>query len=386
MRIAHICTKFNRLSETFIYDLIQGLEQAGTENHVLTTVRVNEGERPFDRVKLLPLSFSQKAAFMIQKHCLGRYRFPLPYRKTCQTLQDIRPNVILAHFGGAGAAIAPAAQELGIPLVVVFHAFDLFMRHVRPTSYTSLWESKHQAVAVSQHGKARLIELGCPAERTRIIHCGVDISRFPPLKCATPRPGTFRLVSIGRLVEKKGFDDLIHAVARLRNVTAQPIRLDIWGDGPRRRHLDTLARRLGVKDRVNFRGVAANGDIPGILREYDAFVLPSRTARNGDKEGIPITILEAQAAGLPVVATRHAGIPEAIPPSNREWLADEGNILDLAEKLRSLSSQPDQWDNIGRRGKAWVVRHFALHEEVSAYLDLFATLPAMSSRKPLGSA
>ena len=154
MRIAHICTKFNRTSETFIYELIQGLEQAGTENHVLTTVRVNESERPFSRVKLLPLSFPQKASFVIQKHCLGLYRFPLPHRKTRQTLRDIQPDIILAHFGGAGAAIAPAAQELGIPLVVVFHAFDLFMRHVRPGTYTSLRESKAQAVAISEHGRA----------------------------------------------------------------------------------------------------------------------------------------------------------------------------------------------------------------------------------------
>jgi len=386
MRIAHICTKFNRISETFIYELIQGLEHAGTENHVMTAVRVNEGERPFARVKLLPLSFPQKAAFAIQKHCLGVYRFPFPHLKTRQTLRDIRPDVILAHFGGAGAAISPAARELGIPLVVVFHAFDLFMRHVRPGTYTSLWDSKPQAVAISEHGKARLLELGCPAERVRIIHCGVDISRFPPVNHPLPRPDAFRLVSIGRLVEKKGVDDLLHAVAMIRDLTAQPIRLDIWGDGPRRRHLEHLARILGVKDRVTFRGVAAFCDIPGILREYDAFVLPSRTASDGDKEGIPITILEAQAAGLPVVATLHAGIPEAIPPSNREWLSDEGNILDLAGKLRSLSSQPDQWDNIGRRGRAWVLRHFDLKEEISAYLGLFTTLPTLSSPRRPGRA
>ena len=241
-------------------------------------------------------------------------------------------------------------------------------------------------MAISEHGKARLLELGFPEKRVKIIHSGVDISRCPPVNHPPPRPDTFRLVSIGRLVEKKGFDDLIHAVAIIRNPTIRPIRLDIWGDGPRQRHLEMLARKLGIRDRVNFRGVATSRDIPQILRENDAFVLASRTARNGDKEGIPVTILEAQAAGLPVVATLHAGIPEAIPPSNRAWLADEGSAPDLADKLGLLATQPDQWDNIGRRGRAWVSRHFTLQSEVAAYLDLFTNLLAKSAPRPSGRA
>jgi len=385
MRIAHISTRFSRISETFIYDLILGLEYAGTENHVLTAGRVNITERPFARVHLLPLSLWQKAAFTIQKNWGGVYNFPLSSR-TRKTIREIRPDVILAHFGGTGAAIAPVAVELGIPLVVVFHAFDLFTQHVRPETYTALWQSGAHAVAISEHGRSRLLELGCPANCVQLIHCGVDPSRFAWADRPTPRTGEFRLVSIGRLVEKKGFDDLIRAVSLVRSRMAQPVRVDIFGTGPLKRHLIKLARTLGVDDAISFKGIVDSEDVPRLLREYDAFVLPSRTAHNGDTEGIPITILEAQAAGLPLIASLHAGIPEAVPPPNREWLAREGDARDLADKLFSLASHPECWPAISRCGKEWISRHFSLQDEVNAYLHLFKVYTAAPRAVPKGKA
>ncbi len=380
MRIAHICTKFNRISETFIYDLIVGLEHAGTENHVLTAARVNVTERPFPRVQVLPVPLWQQAAFAIRKHWLNVYRFPLPPRAAREALQAIRPNVILAHFGGMGATIAPVALELGIPLVVVFHAFDLFMRQFRPATYTALWAAGAQAVVVSEHGRRRLLELGCPAGKIRVIHCGVDISRFAA-EDRQPGSNVLRLVTIGRLVEKKGSDDLIRAVAAVRGRTSPPVCLDIWGEGPLKQRLEGLVRRLSLQDSVTFRGIAASQDIPQLLRQYDAFVLPSKTARNGDKEGIPITILEAQAAGLPVVATLHGGIAEALPPANRSLLAREGDAEDLARKLVSVEAQRGQWPEMGACGREWVRRHFSLAAEVEAYRRLLNDIAARPERR-----
>lgn len=372
MRIAHICTKFSRTSETFIYDLITGLELAGTENHVLATARVNATERPFPRVRILPLTLLQQTVFAVRKHGLGVYRYPFPTQATIRALRDIQPDVILAHFGGTGAAIAPMAHELGIPLVVVFHAFDLFMRHFQPSTYSALWNTGAHAVAISGHGKKRVIELGCPANRVTVIHCGVDITRFTQMKRDRPDTPEFRLVSIGRLVEKKGFDDLLRAVALLRERRAPTVRADIWGEGPLKRRLKSQAQALGIGNAVVFKGIVSSRDVPRLMRDYDAFVLPSRTASNGDTEGIPITLLEAQAAGLPVVATTHAGIPEAVPPPNREWLAGEGDIVDLTDKLQSLASRPpEEWTAIGCRGRQWVRRHFSFNYEVRATLRLF---------------
>ena len=377
MRVAHVCTRFSRPSETFIYDLIVGLERVGTENHVLTAARENAAQRPFSRVRLLPISPWRRVAFGIRKYGLGVYRFPLPLRAARRDLQDIRPDVVLAHFGGTGAAVAPAARELGIPLAVVFHAFDLFMRQFQPRTYAALWSSEARVVAVSEHGKRRLLDLGCPPERVRIIHCGVDLSRFKPAHQRPAGAHGLRLVSIGRLVEKKGMDDLLHALAAMRSRVREPIRLDIWGDGPLRRSLQRLAVRLGLQGVVAFRGAASNGDVPEILGGCDGFVLPSRTARNGDTEGIPITILEAQAVGLPVVSTLHGGIPEALPPANREWLAREGDVEDISRKLVSLALRPERWRDIGWRGREWVARHFSMRDEIAAYrrfLEETATL------------
>ncbi len=374
MRIAHICTKFSRISETFIYDLVVGLERAGTENHVITAARVNAAERPFPRVRVLPIALWRQAVFVARKRAFNVYRFPMPLRATRDALREIRPDVVLAHFGGMGAAVGPVAREMGIPLCVVFHAFDLFMRPFRPATYATLWSTGAQAIAVSRHGERRLLELGCPADRVRVIHCGVDVARFGVCDTARSAANGLRLASVGRLVEKKGFDDAIRAVATLRKNGAHMVRLDIWGNGPCRRRLVRLSRRLGVDDLVSFRGSVAARDVPSLLRDYDVFVLPSRTARNGDAEGIPITLLEAQAAERPVVATLHAGIPEAIPPEHHGLLAREGDAEDLAQKLASLAAWRDEWEAIGRRGREWVAERFSLSGEIEEYLRLFRGL------------
>ena len=377
MRIAHICTKFNRVSETFVYDIVTGLERTGVENHVLTAERVNALERPFARVQVLPFRWWRKAAFAISKHCLDRYTFTLPARATRHALGDIHPGAILAHFGGAGVAIAPVARELGIPLVVVFHAFDLFARHCRPAMYAPLWESGAYAVAISEHGKRRLLDVGCPPDRIRLIHCGVDAVRFAqPDAPRSPEGNNFRLIGIGRLVEKKGFDDLIRAMVILRPRLECPVLLDIWGDGPAKRDLEKLVRELGLRDVVTFKGAAASENVPSLMRQHDACVLSSKTARNGDTEGIPITILEAQAAGLPVVSTLHGGIPEAVPPANRGLLVREGDVEDLARVLLSLASRRDRWRRIGLCGREWVREHFSLHAEIAAYRRLFQEVAA----------
>lgn len=385
MRIVHICTKFSRTSETFIYDLIQGLEQAGAENHILTAARINTEERPFPRVRVLPLSFWRKAAFAIQKFGLGIYHFSLPTHATRQALRETRPDIIFAHFGGTGACIAPLAGELGIPLVVTFHAFDLFLRPFRPSTYRALWASGAYAVAISEHGKQRLIELGCPSHKVRVIHCGVDLSRFSQLPPARQTTNDFRLISIGRLVEKKGFDTLIQAVALASQTSLPRIRVDIYGEGPLRRSLEKLIRTLNLTGSVALRGSVTHQEVPTLLREYDAFALPSQTARDGDKEGIPITILEAQAAGLPVISTLHAGIPEAIPPTNREWLAHEGDAKELASLLKSMATRYTEREGIGRRGRDWVSRHFSLKDQVITTLHLLSEISPLPVPAPKGA-
>ena len=375
MRIAHFCTKFSRMSETFIYGLVQALERSGAENYVLTGAWINKSDRPFPRVTVLPIPLWQKAVFKFRKRWRRTYRFPLPVAATRNALQAVRPQALLAHFGGAGAAVAPVTHELGIPLYVVFHAFDLFMHCFGPDTYAELWRCGARCVAISEHGRRRLLELGCPTDAVQVIHCGVDLSRFGEAPAPASGVDSLRLVSIGRLVEKKGFDVLLRAMARLRRLVDLRVHLDIWGTGRLGGRLMRLAERLDLQETVSFKGAADSPSIPRLLGQYDAFVLASRTARDGDTEGIPVTILEAQAAGLPVVATHHAGIPEGLPPENHDWLAHEGDAEDLAHKLASLARTDGRGD-IGRRGREWVRRRFSLEDETDAYLRLLRQPPA----------
>jgi colanic acid/amylovoran biosynthesis glycosyltransferase len=309
--------------------------------------------------------------FVLRKRLMGRYRFPLPARTTLRTLTSIRPDVIVAHFGGAAVAAAPLARRLDTPLIAVFHAFDLFARPFTPAYYAPLWRSGAHAVTVSRHGLRRLAELGCPPERSHLIHCGVDPNRFDPEKTLHPSHSPFRFISIGRLVEKKGLDILLRAMAIASIRSPDSLHLDIWGDGPLRGPLSRLSRRMNLSAVVAFRGSIEARDLPRILRLYDGFVLASRTAANGDKEGLPVTLLEAQAAGLPVVSTWHAGIPEALPPQNHGWLAYEGDADSLAARISALvRCRPDERHAIGENGRQWVARHFSLNDEIRAYRRL----------------
>lgn len=371
MRVAHICKQFSILSETFVYDIVAGLERSGIENHVVAARRVNAVARPFPRVVLVPVPPWDQAAFLLRKRLMGLYRFPLPERTTLRALTSIRPDVVVAHFGGAAVAAAPLAGRLGVPMVAVFHAFDLFARHFSAAYYAPLWRSGAHAVAVSEHGRHRLVELGCPPERLHLIHCGVNVARFQPAMPPPPSNRPFRFLSIGRLVEKKGFDVLLQAMAAALIRSRRPLQLDIWGDGPLRNRLHQLCRRLELAPFVTFRGPSDIRELPSLLGQYDGFVLASRTAADGDKEGIPVTLLEAQAAALPVVSTWHAGIQEALPPQNHEWLAHEGDTDSLALRLTSLACcRPDERHAIAMRGREWIARHFSLDNEIASYRRL----------------
>jgi colanic acid/amylovoran biosynthesis glycosyltransferase len=381
MRVVHVCARFSRPSETFVYDLIHALEREGIENHVVTGARQDAAGRPFQRVRVLNIPPWRKAAFVLRKRLQSKYIFPMPVRAFRKALADIRPDTVLAHFGGVGSAVASPAREMGVPLAVVFHAFDLFMPYFTPETYRPLWESGARAVAVSQHGLRRLLELGCPPDMATVIHCGVDLNRFKDAPAKRPGAKSIRIVAIGRLVEKKGFDTLVRALAAVPRNGRDRTTLDIWGEGPMRGELARLIRDNGLGNVVSLKGAARSVDVPDLLREYDALVQPSRTARDGDTEGIPVTILEAQASGLPVVATVHAGIPEGIPPQHHSFLAREGDADDLAVKILLLSSSRAAWRDMGMRGRLWVERHFALGAEAAAYARLFGEMAGHSDKE-----
>ena len=257
-------------------------------------------------------------------------------------LRRLAPKSVHAHFGRGGALALPVAQALGVPLYVTFHGGDATKkthrrRRLLPTIYQRrLPQLKAYAsgfLCVSQFVADRLATQGFPKSKLITHYIGIDLAQMTP-----PHQRNGRLLFIGRLVDKKGVDILLTAMRRLHDAQNGKIPgLDIAGAGPLEDALRTQAADLPS---VRFLGWQTPQKLASIMRTAKAVVVPSRIAANGDCEGLPTVILESLRAGLPVVATNHAGIPEIIHDQETGFLVPENDPDSLAAALLAVM-QPD---------------------------------------------
>jgi colanic acid/amylovoran biosynthesis glycosyltransferase len=283
------------------------------------------------------------------------------------------PRLVHAHFGVEAVYGMELAERLGVPLVTTFHGFDAtlkrgdLLRSRKPTWIQYLLKRAQLCkrgalfIGVSQFIVDKLAELGVPAARTRLHYIGVDVASFDEARHgAEESDGAGPVVlHVARLVEKKGTADLLEAFARLarRHSGAE---LVVVGAGPLAGALAAHAERLGVAGRVRWLGAQSHPEVRRWLRRASVFSLPSRTAANGDSEGLGLALLEAAASGVPVVATRHGGIPEAVLDGETGYLVAERDVDALAESLDALLSDAALRQRMGGAARALVRRRFDL--------------------------
>lgn len=274
-----------------------------------------------------------------------------------RTLSQERPALVHAQFGHIGIIAAPVAQALNIPLIVSFRGQDVMLvRNSSPADLSSLRETARLVLARSDTMRSELIALGFPPERVETLPSGLDVASIPFRERSAPARGEpVHLLAAGRLVAKKGLDDALRAVAECTNVT-----LEIVGDGPERPLLAELIARMRLMGRARLAGAMPRDALLQRMHSAHIFLLPCRTAADGDREGVPNVIKEAQASGLPVISTRHAGIPECVEHGVSGLLSDEGDIPALARNLRELASHPERWAPMGRRGREIVQSRYDL--------------------------
>jgi glycosyltransferase involved in cell wall biosynthesis len=275
-------------------------------------------------------------------------------------LRKAQPKLIHAHFGTDGLKMLALARALKLPLITHLRGYDVTL--TRPALIASgrptwsryalqrgrLMQAGTLFLAVSDALRAKAIGLGFPAERTRTHYNGVDLDRFQPGK--RPRePGT--ILHVGRLVEKKGSADLIAALAGMSGV-----RLVVIGDGPLRGPLQRQAGALGVK--AQFLGPQPVDEVAMWMRRASLLAAPSVTARDGDAEGLPNVVVEGAACGIPVVATRHSGIPEAVEDGETGYLVREGDRQGLAARIGALLESADLRREMGFAARALAVERF----------------------------
>ncbi len=281
-------------------------------------------------------------------------------------------DVLHAHFGPIGNSFRFARELLRSPLVVSFHGYDFstFPRKQGTGVYRKLFATADLFTTNSDYSRGQLERLGCPCEKIQKLPVGLNPDEFPFRAREKMAGQPFRIVTVGRLVEIKGHEYVIRAVAALRE-KAPSVRYDIVGEGPLRAKLERLVGELRLSDCVTFHGALAEDSVKRILAEADIFVLTSVSVE-GDQEGQGLVLQEAQAMGLPVIATRHGAFPEGVLPDDSAFLVPERDVASLAERLEYLATHSELWPQMGRAGRKFVEERYDIRQLNARLLELYA--------------
>jgi len=354
MRIAFIVNTFPSLSQTFILNQITGLMDRGHEIDIYARTPTAQ-----------PKIHSDVETYHLYKrihywNALWKIKSLRFFYYAAGFLTHRRYDVMHCHFG-PNALTGMELRERGIlngKLITTFHGYDLSTyieksgRHV----YDRLFDKGELFLPVSEHMKRRLIDLGCDDKKIVLHRMGVDSKRFFFRPDRSNSDGVVRITSIARLVEKKGIEYGIRAVAKLVK-SNKKVEYNIVGDGPLKAELSRIVEDFGIAPLVKFLGWKEQQEVIGILKDTDILLAPSITGKDSDQEGIPAALIEAMAMGLPVVSTRHSGIPELIEDGISGFLVPEHDVDALAERLNYLIEYPEVWPEIGRAGRVFVEKH-----------------------------
>lgn len=294
------------------------------------------------------------------------------YRLSALCSQAHSYDVLHAHFGPVGNRFRFAKELWNVPFIVTFHGYDFCSvpRKEGKDVYARLFEAVDAATVNCEYARQRVKELGCPSDKIHTLHVGLELQDFPFRERISPQGGQVRILTLGRLVEKKGIECSMRAVSRLRSRHPR-IRYDIIGDGPLRPKLEELIVRLGAGDYIFLHG-AQNGDyVRRVMSESHLFILSSVTASDGDQEGTPVSLMEAQASGLPVLSTWHSGIPEVVLDGESGFLVPERDVEALSERLDYLLLNPESWQGLGLRGRRHVEDQYNIKRLNSHLVELY---------------
>lgn len=285
-----------------------------------------------------------------------------------------QPDVVMVEFGFEAVRVMEACGWSQVPLVVHFRGSDASARHrleLLRGRYRRLMRLASGVIVKSQPMAETLLALGAPAERLLISPSGANSALFGGSRPAAVGPV---LLAVGRFVEKKGPLFTIRAFAQLSQqggVGHDQPQLWMVGDGPLLEQARALINSLELSERVHLLGVRSQNEVAELMRAARAFVQHSLVASDGDSEGSPVAVMEAQLSGLPVVATRHAGIPEVVIDGETGFLVDEQDVAGMAAAMAQLVAQPQLAARLGECGRRRVQESFTIDHhlrQVSALL------------------
>lgn len=367
--VASYCTTFLKPEMLHIFRQVSGLRRYNT--FIVTRERTCEDRFPFPDIEVLPEAVQP----LLRRAFLKWIRRvpPLHYRGELGQLQEVfgrrQADLMHVYFGHTGVHLRAFLESWENPAVVSFHGADVMQREHRPKYAAQMRELFGLVPLVlvrSASLAARLKTAGCPASKIRINRTGIPLDDFPPVQRSGPPGGAWRLIQACRLIRKKGLPTALNAFLEFRR-TFPRARLIIAGDGPMRAELQGVVESLGLAESVEFAGFVSQAALRELYSAAHIFLHPSETTPEQDQEGVPNAMLEAMATGLPVAATRHGGIPEAVEDGVSGLLVAEGDAEALAGVLVRLASVPGLAAQMGEAAALAVRREF---EQSSAIAQL----------------
>ena len=415
--VAYVVRSWPRLTQTFVLDEVLALERLGLRLEIFALARPDgaivqpELAAVQAQVSYLDAGGGRRAA---ADHLLVALAAPVRYLRTAwyvarrvraqgadqgyrvasragcfamavrlagrlraERRRGMAPARLHAHFAHDPALVALLVHRLtGLPWSFTAHARDLWQ--VPGVAVADRVASASVTVACCRAGADHLRELVAPElrERVHLVHHGVDVGRFRPSpQAAERRAGPPRIVSVGRLVDKKGFADLL-AACRLLKDRRQSFRLDLYGDGPLHDRLADEIARLDLTEEVRLLGERPRRDLLPALQEADLFALTPVVTADGDRDGIPNVVLEAMACGLPVVTTAVGGIPEAVVHGSSGLLAPAHDVGAIAGHLLALLVDERARRRLGEGARRTVVERFDARDASAELAELLAPAAA----------
>lgn len=294
-------------------------------------------------------------------------------RRILRVLRTSDAQLLHIYFGHIAVHLLPLMRRWPKPVVVSFHGADALVDLEKPhyRSATQEMLAAARLVLVRSASLAQALRvLGCVPEKIRIHHTGIPLGELPFQERSWPNDGGWRFLQAGRLIEKKGLETSLRAFAKFRAVHPRA-SFTIAGEGPLREKLHSLGKELGVDEAVHFAGFLSQEELRREFYRGHIFLHPSELGRDGNQEGVPNAMLEAMASGLPVFATRHGGIPEAIEDQVSGVLVAEGDADALAAALLDWAKQPDSLGKLARRGAESVAENFEQEAQARALENFY---------------
>ena len=374
--VACYCATFLKPEMLHIYRQITALQRV--RPFVIAQKRENAAQFPFDKIDIVgkaPTHFLRRFWFR-QLHDKPWQISASERRGLLAALERANAQLLHIFFGHIAVHLLPLIQTWPKPSIVSFHGADVLVDMDKPAyreATNEMLAAVERVLVRSESLRRAVVDLGCDEHKIDVVRTGIPLDEFPFRERGFPPRnggGEWRFVQACRLIEKKGLPTSLRAFAKFAALYPKST-ITIAGEGPLLRELQELARELKIESRVSFTGFISQEKLREIFYASHIFLHPSETGRDGNQEGVPNSMLEAMASGLPVFATQHGGIPEAIEHGVSGVLVPERDHEALARALLDAAQDRHLLSRLAREGAAVVAAKFDQRAQVRRLEDFY---------------